>query len=196
VSKQVEIISKKELFRQSFFQVEEVELRHERYDGQMSEPFVRLNFNRGDSVAAVVHDQQRDAVVLVEQFRYPAYENGPGWILELPAGIYLPDKDKTPERTMWRELQEEIGYEVNKLQHINTFYLSPGGSSERLYLYYASISLENDTGPGGGIPEEGEDIHRLTFKVGEALAKVDKGEIVDAKTIIGLQWLRRYLDRK
>src|SRR5882724_6560615 len=132
--KRVEILNKQEVFHKFIFRVEEVQLRHERYNGKMSDALTRLNLNRGDSVAAVVHDQKANSVILVEQFRYPTYEKGPGWLIELPAGI-VSDKEN-PQKTVQRELMEEIDYEAKKVQHITTFYVSPGGTSERIYLYY------------------------------------------------------------
>src|SRR5579872_1427656 len=85
---------------------------------------------------------------------------------------------------------EETGYNVETLQLINTFYLSPGGSSERVLLYYASVTPGDHVGKGGGLRESGEDIRTLIITVENALEKVTKGEIVDAKTIIGLQYLQ------
>ena len=186
--RRVEILNKQEVFHKFIFRIEEVQLRYERFHGKMSEALTRLNFNRGDSVAAVVHDRAADTVILVEQFRYPTYEKGPGWLIELPAGI-VSDKEN-PQKTVQRELMEEVGYEAKKVQHISTFYVSPGGTSERIHLYYASVVPKDQTSTGGGLAPEGEDIHVLSLKVSDALAKVASGEIADAKTIIGLQWLQ------
>src|SRR6266516_605137 len=190
--KRVEILSKRDIFHKSIFRVEEVNLRHERYDGSMSHEFVRLSLDRGDSVAAILHDQQADTVLLIEQIRYSAYEKGPGWMVEIPAGIVRSEIDASPEITMRREIMEEIGYRVETLWHINTFYLSPGGSSERVYLYYASVTPKNRISKCGGLTESGEDIRTLTITVDNALEKIDKGEIIDAKTVIGLQWLQAH----
>src|SRR5678816_2226156 len=85
--KRVEILKKQEVFHKAIFHIDEVQLQHERYNGKMTETLTRLNLNRGDSVAAVVHDKEANTVILVEQFRYPTYEKGPGWLIELPAGI-------------------------------------------------------------------------------------------------------------
>ena len=87
MNKTVEIVDRREIFRKYVFRIEEVRLRHERYDGDMSTEITRLHLDRGDSVAALVHDTRQECVVLAEQFRFPTYDKGPGWILELPAGI-------------------------------------------------------------------------------------------------------------
>jgi ADP-ribose pyrophosphatase len=104
--------------------------------------------------------------------------------------VIEPDLDPDPAVTMRREIEEEIGYTVETLRLLNKFYLSPGGSSERIFLYYTSVTPKNKTKKGGGLAHEGEDIRLVSLKVDDALRKMDSGEIVDAKTIIGLQWLR------
>jgi nudix-type nucleoside diphosphatase (YffH/AdpP family) len=184
----VKIIHEKQVFSRSIFRIIRVKLQHEKYDGSRTPVITRLVLERGDSVAAVIHDPQADTVILTEQFRYPTYHKGPGWILELPAGMVEAGED--PAVTMQRELVEEVGYTVNSLKHINTFYLSPGGTSERILLYYANALPTQQTTAGGGLDDEGEDIRRIIMPVDEALAKIASGEIIDAKTIIGLQWLQ------
>ncbi len=179
-----------------FFHIEETRLRYERYDGTMSAEMVRLNLQRGDAAAAIVHDPAADTVVLVEQFRYSTYEKGPGWLLEIPAGVVEPGKDADPAVTMRRELEEEIGYHVADLRHIYTFYLSPGGSSERVFLYYATASLKDKQSAGGGLLIENEDIHVLTLPTGEAFARMKSGAIQDAKSLVGLQWLEMHLQSR
>jgi len=189
MSKRVKINGKKVAFKQAIFQIDEAHLQYEKFNGQMSEEIVRLNLNRGDSVAAIVHRTADDSLILAEQFRFSTYEKGPGWILEIPAGI-IEDKDSNAEDTMRREIVEEVGYRVNKLQHIHTFYLSPGGTSERIFLFYAAVSAKDKVSDGGGLPDEAEDIRTEIILVDDLLAKLKAGEIIDAKTIIGLQWLQ------
>ena len=186
----VDIISKVESFSCSIFRVEEARLRYERFSGKMSTELSRLCLVRGDSVAAVVHERESNSLIMVEQFRYPTYETGPGWIVELPAGIFVPEKDLTPENAMRRELIEEIGYAVGDLLYIGSFYLSPGGSSERIHLYYVLVSAKDRVRNGGGLSDEGEDIRRISLKVDHAFERIETNEIVDAKTLVGLYWLR------
>jgi len=187
MTKRIEIIGEKEVFRQAIFRVVSATLKMELYNGEMSDQIVRLKLDRGDSVASLLHDVQNDALVLVEQFRYPAYANGQGWLTEIVAGTI--DAGDTPMNSMQREIWEEAGYRASKLQHIGTFYPSPGGSSERIHLYYAAVDQEDGDGDGGGKLSEGEDILVKKVPVDEALADLDGGRIVDAKTIIALQWL-------
>ena len=182
------IIEGKNLILDDFFKVEEAHLSFERFDGSMSPVVRRLNFERGDSVAAVLHHKEKDTVILISQFRYPTYKKGPGWLTETVAGMI--DAGEAPEDAVRREIFEETGYRVEKLQHISNFYLSPGGSSERILLYYAEISGAGPAGKGGGLAAEDEDIQPIEISTSEAFGQLDRGEIQDAKTIVGLMWLR------
>lgn len=185
--KRIEIIEEKEVFRQSIFRVVAATLKFELYNGAMSDALVRLNLDRGDSVAALVHDVANDSLIMVEQFRYPTYGNGPGWLTEIVAGTV--DDGDTPVESMQREIWEEAGYRVSPLRHIGTYYMSPGGSSERIHLYYAAVDASDGEGEGGGKLSEGEDLLVRTVPVDEALAELAGGGIVDAKSAIALQWL-------
>ncbi len=186
----VEIISTKDEYKRFFFRIVEAKLKHERYDGTMTEELTRLNLDRGDSAAALMHDPENDTLIFTEQFRYPTYEKGPGWLLEIPAGTIEAGEDADPTRTLSREIMEEIGYSVSKFKKLCTFYVSPGGTSERIHLYYAQTSTKDKVGKGGGVLKEGEDIRILSIKVNEALKMIDDGRLQDAKSIIALQWLQ------
>lgn len=190
MGRRVELISEQEIASRAIFRFIEAHLRHERYDGRMSDELVRVSFERGDSAAALLHDRKSDSVILVEQFRYPTFKRGPGWLLELPAGIITTDEDGKQEVTIRREVLEEVGFEVADLTHMYTFYPSPGASSERLFLYYGATQPTSKVAVGGGNRHEGEDIKTISMPLDDALSKVASGEIVDGKTIIGLQWLK------
>ena len=190
MKKRVEILSKQQVFKQAIFAIDEVHLRHEKYNGEMSAEITRLILDRGDSTAAIIHDPDTDMLVFTEQFRYSTYTNGHGWILEAPAGMIEAGERDDPALSIRREIQEEIGYTVEEVRHISTFYLSPGGTSERIFLYYAAVSPKHKMSAGGGVINEGEDIRVVEIPFREALAMVTRGEIVDAKTIIGLQWMQ------
>jgi ADP-ribose pyrophosphatase len=187
MKKRIEVISEKEVFRKFIFRIREVCFRFERYDGSMSDETTRLNLDRGDSVAAIVHDTSNDTVVLTEQLRYPTCAKGPGWMMELPAGVL--DESEEPAQALRREIIEEVGYSISSIEPISTFYVSPGGTSERILLFYVRVTPSNRVSSGGGLESEGEDIRTVSLPVAEALQRVRDGEIVDAKTIIGLQWL-------
>lgn len=183
----VEIIRRETVFEKAIFRVEQATLRHETYAGELSEERVRLSLERGDAAAAIVHDITNDTLLMTEQFRYPTYSKGNGWLAELPAGMI--DTDEDPADAMRRELVEEIGYEVDTLHPIHTFFLSPGGSSERIHLFYARVRPTDKTSDGGGVPTEGEDIRTMVLPMNEVEMALNSDRFNDAKTIIGLQWL-------
>jgi len=170
-----------------FFKIDKVVLQYEEFTGEMSPEITRLNFNRGDAVAVLLYDKGKDSVILVKQFRYPAYvNNGPGWLLEIVAGMI--DNGRDAVSVARSELMEEAGYEVDDLKFVCHFYVSPGGSSERIYLYvgYGHRKVTD----GGGKESEHEDIQVVELPLSKALEMIKTGEICDSKTIIALQWLK------
>ena len=171
-----------------FFKVDAVVLRHEKFNGEMTDPLRRLNFERGDAVAAIVVERESADVLLTEQFRYPAYTKGDGWIIEAAAGMIKSGED--PEDTLRREIIEEMGYQLTEVEPIASFYVSPGGSSERIFLYYAEVSANDRIAGGGGLDTEGEDIRLVRIPLGQIDETIAAGAIADAKTLIGLMWLR------
>lgn len=187
MSKKVTIIEETVDYKKAIFKVLAARLQHEKYDGTMSEEITRLNLERGDAVAAIMHDPIEDTILLIEQFRYPTYgKTGDGWIVELPAGIVEAGED--PTHTMQREIEEETGVRAGALRHIYTFFLSPGGSSERIFLFYGSLDM-TDAVDVGGLKAEGEDIRTMVLPVDDALEMLKNRQIQDAKTILALQWL-------
>jgi nudix-type nucleoside diphosphatase (YffH/AdpP family) len=172
-----------------FFRVNAATLQYERFDGSLSEPVRRLRLDRGDSVAALVVHAGTGCALMVKQFKYPVFGVADGWIVEVVAGMVA--RGETPEAAARREVREEIGYELTHLERVSTFFVSPGGSSERVFLFYAEVTADDWIGPAGGVLAEGEDIAICEYPIPEALAAIERGEIVDAKTIISLYWLRQ-----
>ncbi|MFQ5812209.1 MAG: NUDIX domain-containing protein [Anaerolineae bacterium] len=181
------------------FRVIRATLQYRRFDGQMSDPVTRINFERGDSVGVLLYDPQDDAVILVRQFRYPVYagldpdeRKGNGakqaWLLEIVAGVV--DEGRTAKEVAHRELLEEAGYKIKgELRPITTVYPSPGGTSERIHLFLGEVDRRQRAGKGGGIAAEGEDTQVVVLPFRKAMDMIARGEIVDAKTIIALQHL-------
>lgn len=124
-----------------------------------------------------------DDVILIEQYRAPLESR----LLELPAGKR--DREGEPaEKTAARECEEEIGMRPGKLTSLGSVYTTPGFSDERIWLFLAE-DLEPVEARPQGVEEEQSSIVRMPIV--EALRRVDEGSIVDAKTVIGLQALRR-----
>ena len=138
----------------------------------------REQFAPGRAVAALVYDTARQVYVLTRQFRI-----GPeAAILEIAAGMI--DGDEAPETAVRREIHEELGYEVDKLEEIVAMWPSPGTSSEVITVYYAEVSRK--TGAGGGLAEENERIETVEMSWDALVAE----PLRDAKTVIAVQWLR------
>ena len=183
--KKVEIISRKILF-DDFFKLEKAKLRYEKYDGDMSAEVSRLNVVRGDAVSAVLYHRKREKLVFVEQFRYATYQKDNGWLLELVAGMMA--EGETPEIALKREIYEELGYKVTDLLPICCFYVAPGSCDEKIHLFYAEIDDNVRVGAGGGNHQEHEDIKEIHLTPAQITDMIDSGKIIDAKTLIGLQW--------
>jgi nudix-type nucleoside diphosphatase (YffH/AdpP family) len=188
-------IENKRYILDDYFKVEEAYLRFEQFNGEMSRKIRRLSLERGDSVAILVYNTTTKKIILVNQFRYPTYLHGDGWIIETIAGMI--DREEESENTAQREIREETGLTINTFEHIASFYLTPGGSSERIFLYYSEVSGEQAKyKKTGGLLREGEDIKVIELSLAEAMAKIRSGEIMDAKTIIGIYWLENRLMKK
>jgi len=185
--KKVVVEQKKRVF-DDFFKIDEALVRYEKFDGQLGETVRRLNFERGDAVAVLIFNRETRQVILVNQFRYPTYEKGDGWIIEIVAGILA--KDEKPEEAVRREVLEETGYRVGDLTPVFTFFTSPGGSSERIFLYYTEVVNSDRIAKGGGLGSEHEDIEVVAYSLPDMWKALETGKITDAKTIIALMWLK------
>ncbi|MGO4472782.1 NUDIX domain-containing protein [Arthrobacter sp. M-10] len=147
----------------------------------------RESYDRGNGATILLYDAGRGTVLLTRQFRFPAYVNDhpDGMLIEAAAGL-LDDDD--PETAIRREASEELGVDVGTLRHVFDAYMSPGSVTERLHFYVAPYTPANQTGPGGGVAAEGEDIETIEIAFSDALAMIDDGRIVDGKSIMLLQW--------
>jgi nudix-type nucleoside diphosphatase (YffH/AdpP family) len=180
-------ISQERYLLDDFLRVKEGVLRHRLRSGAMSGQLRRLSLERGDAVAAILVDRVERTIILVEQFRYPVYAPPArdGWIVEAVAGGI--DSGETAEQAIRREISEETGYEANAVEHIATFFVSPGGSSEQISLFYAEVRTAMRQQKGGGVAAEGEDIRLVELPLDQLASTLPT--IRDAKTLIGLMWL-------
>lgn len=183
-------VKKIERILDDFFKVDRAILQFEKFDGSMSQEIVRLNFDRGDSVGAVIYHETHRTLIFVRQFRYPIFTKDPdnAWSLEIVAGVI--DSHDSPDEAMVREIKEEIGYRVHQLKPLFSFYATPGGSNEKVFLYFATVTDQDRLDAGGGVIEEGENLQILEIPVKTTFEMLNSGEFYDAKTIIALQWLK------
>jgi nudix-type nucleoside diphosphatase (YffH/AdpP family) len=168
-----------------FLKLEEVWFRHRNRLGKLSDRRRSLFLERGDAVAVLLHNIDTDRVILIDQFRYPAHADG-GWLIETIAGML--EKGEAPEDAVRREAFEETGYQLADMRHVATFYTSPGGSSERIHLYFSEVTNASHVGPGGGLVEEGEDISLHEYSPNDLADAVAAGDIRDGKTLVAVQW--------
>jgi nudix-type nucleoside diphosphatase (YffH/AdpP family) len=143
-------------------------------------------FDRGNGATLLPYNLKRRTVVLVRQFRYPAYINGyDDLMMEAIAGLL---DNETPEVRIRAEAEEETGYRLHDIRKVFEAFMSPGAVTERLHFFVAEYEPEMRIGDGGGNPDEGEDIEVVELSVDDALAMIADGRIVDAKTIMLLQY--------
>ncbi|MHB8920877.1 MAG: NUDIX domain-containing protein [Halothiobacillus sp.] len=175
---------------QGFFALNRYRLRFERYAGGFSPEINREIFERGHAVAVLPFNVTRQEVILIEQFRPGALEapGGP-WLTEIVAGMIEPNE--TVESVARREMQEEAGLLPLRLIPMTRYWVSPGGTTESIYLFLGLID-QMPMDEFFGLSEEHEDIKLHSMSLDEALARVDAGSICSAAPIIALQWLDRH----
>lgn len=146
----------------------------------------RETYDRGNGATILLYNVKQQTVILTRQFRYPAYVNGHhDLLIEAPAGL-LDEAD--PEACIRREVKEETGYHIEKAHKIFEAFSSPGSVTEKLYYFVAEYDPASKASAGGGLEEEGEEIEVLEVPFSEALSMIESGKIVDAKTILLLQY--------
>ena len=180
------------------FALDVVRFRHRRFDGAMSGLRTWELFRRGRAAALLPYDPWTDQVVVIEQFRLPALAAGVAPVMvELPAGLC--DGEETPEATIHRETQEEMGLSADRLVPIADVVLTPGGSDERCTLFAGRVRAPH-AGPGGvagqgGLADEHEDIRVRVIAADEAIGNALDGRYANSVTVIGLLWLAARRDR-
>ncbi|ATW24072.1 NUDIX hydrolase [Candidatus Formimonas warabiya] len=123
---------------------------------------------------AVVPVTAEGKIIFVKQYRKPLEQE----TIEIPAGKL--DRGEGPEKCALRELQEEIGF-LGKLEYKFSYFTTPGFSDEIMHLFIA-----RDLEQSYLACDEDEFIEKLEVSPSEALHMIMKGEIKDAKTIIGI----------
>lgn len=176
-----------EIAYDGYFRIMRYHVRHSLFCGGTSDVVIRELFERGHSVGVLPYDPERDAVVLVEQFRIGALQSQGGpWLVEIIAGIIEPGEQA--EQVACRESHEEAGCTLQELLPICRYLASPGGASEQVALFCARVDAGGVEGVHGKI-EEGEDIRVHVVPFEQAMDMVTTGAIHAAMPIIALQWL-------
>ncbi len=190
MKKQFEIIEEKTSY-DGFFKLKQFQLKHSLYAGGWSNTITRELFHRGNCVAVLLYDANRDEVIIIEQFRIGAIQMpDKAWLLEIVAGAIEPGE--TAEEVAIRESVEEANCEVQELIKINDFYTSPGGTSELLSLFCGKVDSHN-AGGIHGLDHEDEDILVKAMKFDDVYQLLLDGKVLSAIPIIAIQWL--YINR-
>ncbi|HGM9712173.1 TPA: ADP-ribose diphosphatase [Proteus mirabilis] len=183
----VELISKKTRYK-GFFRMNEYRFKHRLFKGGWSAEVKREVFERGHAGVLLAYDPKRDEVVLIEQIRIPAYETSQTpWLLEVIAGMV--EEGESPEEVVRREATEEAGITIGRCKPIVSYLSSPGGTSERMYVYVGEVDATTATGIHG-LACENEDIRIHVVSREQAYQWVEEGIIDNAASVIALQWLQ------
>lgn len=167
--KQEKLVSSK-----AIFEGRAICLRIDTIEKASGEVTTREIVKHTDCVAVVVLDD-KDNVILESQYRHAAGKV----LLEIPAGGI--DEGETPEETVKRELQEEIGYLPGKVTRLGGFYAAPGYCTEYMHLFMASDLKESRL-----VAEDTDEIEVVRVPLSKIRGMIDKGEICDAKSVAGL----------
>lgn len=147
----------------------------------------RETYDRGNGATILLRNAATGDVLLTRQFRMSAFVNGhDGMLLEAAAGLL---DDATPDARIRAEAEEETGYRVRGVRKVFEAFMSPGSVTEKLHFFVGEYDASSRTGDGGGIAAEGEDLEVVEMPLQAALDAVERGEIVDAKTIMLLQYV-------
>jgi len=157
----------------------------ERADGSRH----RRDVVRHPGAVAVVALDDADRLLLVRQWRQPVGRS----LLEIPAGTL--DRDpatgavEDPELASRRELEEETGYRAASWEKLGTFWTAPGFASEVMHLYLATDLVA--AGQDRLTPDADEALELARLPLADALGAAERGDIQDAKTLIGILLLGR-----
>jgi ADP-ribose pyrophosphatase len=124
-------------------------------------------------------------IVMERQYRHAANQ----YLWELPAGKL--DAGETPMAGAKRELEEETGYRAKKWRPLVEYYASPGFLGESMKVFLAEGLTAGDAHP-----EEDEEIELRLAKLSELLKMIEKGAILDGKTLTGVLLYARIKDRR
>ncbi|WP_415920520.1 NUDIX domain-containing protein [Tateyamaria sp. SN6-1] len=178
-----------------FFAIEELKVRHERFDGSMSDPLERAVFVATDAAFLLPYDPVRDRVLLVEQIRMgPIGRCDPVlWQKEPIAGFV--DAGEQPIDAARREAEEEAGLTLDAIEEVAACYPSPGATTEFYHLFVGLCDLPDDTAGIGGLPEEGENIRAQLMSFDALLHMAETRQAGNVPLALLTYWLAHHRAR-
>ena len=163
-----------------------VTFRQRRRDGSWQQR-KREVYDNGNSATILPYDPERKTVLLTRQLRLPIWlQDGFERTIEACAGKL--DGEKAETRII-KEMEEELGYRIAKVERLFALYVSPAAVAEKIEFFTCNYSAADKVSEGGGLADEGEDIEVIETTLRQAGAMVASGEIIDAKTVILIQYL-------
>lgn len=179
-------ITEVEVLSDNWYHLNKISFDYLRSDGTW-ESQIRESYDRGNGAAVFMFNRTTQNIVLIRQFRLPSYLNGnaSGFLIEACAGLL--DNDD-PETCIKKEIEEETGIRVEKVNKILEVYMTPGAVTEQIHYFIAEYTDAMKINNGGGLREEQEDIEVLEIPFTKAIELLNTGKIKDAKTIILLQY--------
>ena len=181
-------IKKTEILSDNWAKLSKITLDYTKEDGSVEEQ-KREVYDRGDGATILLFKKIKKTVILIKQFRLPTYlnKNESGFLIEACAGVL---EEEHPEECIKRETEEETGYHLHGVRKIFQAYMSPGAVTEIIHFFVAEYDDEMKKGKGGGLVSEHENIEVIEISFETAYNMIASGEIVDAKTIMLLQYAK------
>jgi ADP-ribose pyrophosphatase len=180
------VIHSRRVLYEGFLRVYQYEFDVEKHGGELTR-ISRELMERGNAVAVLGHDPNRNEVVLGNEFRpgvmvtgdYPYRDN-------LVAGVI--NENETALEAAVREMREETGLVLSNPVLIHSgAYVSSGGTSEKISIVYGTV----DTAQAGGVhgnESENEDILSVVLPAEVFIERVCRGDINDLKTLVAGYW--------
>jgi nudix-type nucleoside diphosphatase (YffH/AdpP family) len=155
--------------------------------------FSRLRINRPDACVVFILNTETQKVILIKQFRYAIASKTSAPIYEIVAGKL--DHGEKPLGAAIRETEEETGYRISpsNIQFLISCFVSPGYTSEKFHLYYATVTNEDKKSKGGGLENENESIEVIEMDRKDFYNLIDEGKIEDAKTYLAALMARKMI---
>ncbi|MDO5788078.1 MAG: NUDIX hydrolase [Fusobacterium sp.] len=165
-----EELEKKEIFKNEHIKIFSRKLK------LPNDKVVDWTFTGKRDAVGVVAVFEDDTILLVKQYR-PAVNMV---TLEIPAGLL--EENECPISAAIRELEEETGYRANKIEKICEYFMSPGISDGKFYLYYAEDLIKT---------QQNLDEDEFVIVERESLKNLSFSSLSDGKSIIGVEFAKR-----
>lgn len=152
-------------------------------DGSVTNEFDIARHPGASAIVPFMNDPagEEPQLLLLRQYRYAAG----GYIYEIPAGRL--DEGETPAQCAARELKEETGCSAEKIEPLTTMFTTPGFTDEVIHLFMATGLTHGEHNR-----EADEFVDIVIMRLSEALELIESGEILDAKTALGILFAAGY----